>query len=127
MSASRQRWLLALSLGLNLFLLGFGAARWWLKGPRDGRRATHALMGTPPPALRARHEELRGARREVGDALAAEPYDPERLKRALDALRAATGRTQVLMHERLVERAGTLSASDRRALARARFVRELPE
>jgi uncharacterized membrane protein len=136
----RLSWALALSLGLNLFLLGFGSARWLRHEPREVRdsrelvvaeprsgrghgRLAH-LLGPPTPELRAQHDTLREARQRVGAALAAEPYDKVALTTALSELRAVTGQSQAMLHARLLERVGTLSLEERRALSNSRFLRE---
>jgi uncharacterized membrane protein len=136
--AKRLSWLLALSLGLNLFLIAYGGAR-WLRRP-DARAAhgeLHAhsgmgehrgrlgpLLGPPTPVLREQHQALGEARRAVGAALQAEPFDAEALRTALAVLRTKTSQGQELLHQKLVERASQMSVSERTELARSRFVRE---
>ncbi len=127
--ATRLSWALALSLGLNLFLLGMGAARWFHPhAPYAEHRGPHGrpgrFLGPPTPELRAQHDALREARARVGMALEAEPFDAKALSEALAALRSVTGRSQELLHAHLLERAPELSPSDRRALAESRFLRE---
>jgi len=134
----RLRWALALSIGLNLFLLAYGVTRWARghaaydptsmpgqhaeRGPRG--RGLGRLLGPPTPELREQHRALSEARRAVGSALEAQPYDAQRLEQALAALRQTTGRGQELLHQKLVVRAGELSAEERSKLAKSRFVRE---
>jgi uncharacterized membrane protein len=135
----RLSWALALSLLLNLFLLAYGVTRWARgsaaydapqpgvhhEGGRHlGERGLGRLLGPPTPELRGQHRALRDARRAVGDALKAEPYDRVRLEQALTRLRETTGSSQVLLHQKLLERAGELSADERDKLAKSRFVRE---
>lgn len=127
--------LLALSLGLNLFLLAYGGAR-WLRRPdtsalHAGRGEHHGrglgpLLGPPSPELRGQHRALSEARRNVGLALEAEPFDPEKLSLALAALRSSTSRSQEMLHQKLIERAAQLPPDARAKLAKSRFVRELP-
>lgn len=125
----RLSWALALSIGLNLFLVGFGSSRWLRarsRGDAHGRGGEHGLarfLGPSMTELRAQHRSLIEARRGVAAALQAEPYDARQLEAALSALRASTTKSQQALHERLLERAPTLSADERRELAKSRFVR----
>lgn len=129
----RLSWALALSLALNLFLLGFGSARWFR---RDMHGADHRpvarerpelprLLGEPTPELREQHRALREARRRVGDAIDAEPYDPARTASALETLRERTRKGQELLHAKLLERIAKLPPEQRHEFARKRFMREL--
>ena len=86
----RLSWALALSVGVNLFLLGFGATRAWrMHAPHaeHGRPGLMRMLGPPTPELRAQHDQLTAARKRVGAALEAEPYDRARAARALEELR----------------------------------------
>lgn len=130
----RLSWALAISLGLNLFLIGFGSARWLRarsqRGAWHGASGEHGLarfLGPSMTELRAQHRELMGARRAVGTALQAEPYDAQRLDQALSTLRATTSKNQQILHQRLLERAPTLTLDERRELAKSRFVRGAAE
>lgn len=135
----RLSWALALSIGLNLFLLGFGGARWWRMqrpheaphaephdGPHGRGHAVWRRLVPPTPELRAQHRTLSDARQAVRDALTAEPYDGAQLERTLGALRATTSKSQELLHERLVQEAAKLTPEQRRELANSRFVRGGP-
>lgn len=133
------RWLmvaLALSVTLNLFLLGFGAARWFhgphdMHGPgamrgmprRGGPLAMRELMrDLPEPrrqALRDTRQQLRGAQTAVRDALTAEPFDRDRLLHAFEQLQRSSSEAQRLMHENMAEIAPRLNADQRARLARA--------
>lgn len=137
--AKRLSWLLALSMGLNLFFIAYGASRWLRRPdmhgaaahPVDGRgehrgRGFGRLLGAPSPALRDQHRALSDARRGVGVALLAEPFDAQKLSSALDTLRTTTSRGQELLHQKLVERASQMTVSERTELAKSRFVREAP-
>jgi len=130
----RLGWLLALSMGLNLFLLAYGGARWLRRpdayGAHEGRAGHHGrglgpLLGPPTPELRGQHRALSEARRSVGLSLEAEPFDAQKLSDALATLRATTSRGQELLHQRLIERASQMPAEERAKLAQSRFVREL--
>ena len=137
--AKRLSWLLALSMGLNLFFIAYGGARWLRCSDAHGvevhaheGRSEHrgrglgTLLGPPTPELRDQHRALSEARRAVGVALQAEPFDAGTLRTALTALRTTTSRGQELLHQKLVERASQMSVSQRTELAKSRFVRELP-
>ncbi|HEY6876396.1 MAG TPA: periplasmic heavy metal sensor [Polyangiales bacterium] len=121
----RLSWALAISIGLNLFLLGFGAARAWRgHGGPAHRPGLMRMLGPPSPELRAQHHELEAARKRVAEAFAAEPYDRTRAEHALADLRARVTRSQELLHQHLLERADTLPPEERRRLAGQRFAPE---
>lgn len=138
-----KRWVLialVISAALNLFALGFIAARSLrphhhehhvargpFMGPRgmmregfgpEARPLLDAIMDRHRESLRGERSELRKARRAVRDALVAEPFDPAQLERALAGLRARTDSSQQRMHAALVELARTLPAEQRKLLAR---------
>jgi len=120
----RLSWALALSVGLNLFLLGFGATRAWRMHDahaQHGRPGLMRMLGPPTPALRAQHDALNAARKRVGVALDAEPYERAQAERALAELRVSATRGQELLHQRLLERADKLSPAERHQLAAQRF------
>lgn len=119
----RLSWALALSIGLNLFLVGFGAARAWRARPEHRPGLMHAL-GPPTPALRAQHDELVAARRRVGEALEAEPFDRKQAEQALAELREIAARSQGALHEHLVDRAAKMTPAERHRLAGTRFAGE---
>jgi uncharacterized membrane protein len=131
----RLGWLLALSMGLNLFLLAYGGARWLRRpdayGVHEGRAGHHGrglgpLLGPPTPELRGQHRALLEARRNVGLSLEAEPFDAQKLGAALATLRTTTSQGQQLLHQKLVERASQMPHDERAKLAKSRFERELP-
>lgn len=128
----RLSWALALSVALNLFLIGFGSARFMRREAhgaelraRFKREHPRLLLGAPTPELREQRRALELSRKQVADALLAEPYDRARLAEALRALRETTQRGQALLHEHLLGHAATLSAEQRRSLAQRRFLHEL--
>jgi uncharacterized membrane protein len=129
----RLSWALALSVGLNVFLLGFGTARWFQRrahssvddAPR-GPRGTHGIFGAPTPELRAKRSELRAARGQVGEALESEPFDRERMEEALANLREKTADGQRELHEHLLQRISTLPLEQRKRFAKSRYFREGP-
>jgi uncharacterized membrane protein len=119
----RLSWALALSVGLNLFLVGFGVAR-ALRAHGEHRPGLMHVLGPPTPALRAQHQELKAARRQVGEALQAEPFERARAEQALAALRKTAARSRELLHQRLLERAAQMSPEQRHKLAALRFAGE---
>lgn len=125
----RLSWALALSLGLNVFVLGFESARWFQRRAHSGEHAwtMQRPMHGRSPELKAERERLFEARRHVGEALAREPLERAQLEQAFAALREETSRGQKLLHERLIERAQNMSAEERRAFARGRFARDAPD
>jgi uncharacterized membrane protein len=130
----RLRWALALSIGLNLFLIGFGSSRWWrARSPHGawagpgGEHGLARLLGPSMGELREQHRALVDARRAVGAALQADPYDAKQLELALSTLRATTTHSQQALHDRLLKRAPTLTVEERREFAKSRFVRGAAE
>jgi len=136
---------LAVSVALNLFLVGFIAMRAYRGGShhergdrhgqelgpralgRDGDpqsdQAMRRVMQRREAALRAQGQKLRATRGAVSAAFRAEPFDARVLARELAELRAQTAESQRLMHEALVEVAPTLTPEQRARLAR-RALRE---
>lgn len=113
--------LLAISVALNLVLIGFLVGRRVHPGGRSG---------PPPPGLEQRRGELGAGRRaihhagsEVVSALTAEPFDAPRLERALAELRQVTVGGQEAAHRALVELATRSSPEERRRLAQRFSVR----
>lgn len=133
---------LCVSLALNLFLAGFLAARAAFgrrpHGPRDPRGPFAAMMEGEPgeadvvrevmrrhhDALRGERSRLRDARREVTEALAADPFERARLERALAETRAHTAASQRAMHDALVEIVDGLEPEQRGRFARRALRRE---
>lgn len=121
-------WLLALSAGLNLFLVGYWVARPKPAGSwRSGRPALERADAVPGlkqmlreqrPELRERRRALALARQAVSDALVAEPFERERLVAAFSALRVQTGGMQEVMHRGLTDLAERLPREDRKRLVR---------
>lgn len=128
-------WGLGLSLGVNVFLIGFLAARSF-KGrpPESAQFARGAAPRFADPELRAvfraRSGELRAqrqgvnqARQLVQTALKSQPFRPEELAAALDALRVQTAESQAAMHRELIGIASELTPEQRQRLAESRWVR----
>ena len=128
-------WALALSLGLNLLVLGAvaGAALtggWTERSARRGGGPEVALVRALPRAERAalrdvlrrhggRREDLRAA---LVAAVAAAPYDADGLRAVLDRAGAARRDAQAEAAEALAVAIGRLSEAERAALA-ARIAR----
>lgn len=129
--SSREKtltWLLALSIGLNLFLLGYWVAR--PKAPSGWRPSRHAverpdavpglrqMLREHRPELREQRRALAAARQAVSEALVAEPFERERLEAAFAELRQHTNGMQEVMHRRLTDFAQGLPREDRERLVR---------
>jgi uncharacterized membrane protein len=130
---------LALSLIVNLLLVGFLAGRMSGFGPPPGfgpdpttgffrllgflpddRRAAitpelRKQMGDLLPVLR----KMRGDQHDVFETLTAKPFDPDALAAALADLRTNLTAAQVASHHSFVEMAKSLTADERESLARA--------
>lgn len=143
----RQRWLtiaLAVSVAFNLFFLGVAAARWWqhrkwraerwsdgaslsvpaqrAAGERPERRHRRGrplswMTEAERAELRPRRQALVGIRRDAEQVLSADPFDPAKLQSTLEALRTETTQMQAAVHQKLQQRAATLSLEERRKLA----------
>lgn len=134
----RSRWLtlaVAISVALNLFFVGLFSAsafqRAEVGAERPGRDRSAAgsrqrwqrsrpfewMSEEQRSELRPRRKGLRAARREAAEALRAEPFEPERLRQALGALRHETDLIQASVHEYMLRRAASMSAEERRRLA----------
>ena len=133
------KWLvtgLAISLALNLVLVGFLAGRWLqAAGPPPGHDPAlllwPALKGVPAaerealrPVLRKSLREsrvqmrtIRRAQRSVQESLRSEPFVATELAGALDELRQALNDSQSARHATLVKVATRLSPDERRRLA----------
>ncbi len=130
---TRSRWAIValVSLGLNLFALGFFVSRGLREQTRPMERAPfglHQLLRSTEnsalrttlraqlDALRPQRQALRATRRAVREALEAEPFDSERARKALEELRAKRLSLEAQMHKLLVETASQLSVGDRKRL-----------
>jgi uncharacterized membrane protein len=131
--------LLAVSLAINVFILGFLAARAWQRpfagaggpgrAPATLFHADRVLGETSPGKLKwltreQRHElvprwrALRQSRREAEQALRAEPFDRAAFERALERVRGETINTQSTLHGLLVGLADGMTPEQRAELAR---------
>ncbi len=131
-------WLLAASVGLNLFLAGFWVARALRHRDFEQRRSAEmfhvgrALRGSKVAGVREKarahmqrarplRRELRAARAQVKRALEAETYNHTELESALQRLRAKSADVQEALHEALLDVADGLSVEERRALGEANW------
>jgi uncharacterized membrane protein len=129
--------LLAVSLALNVFILGFLAARAWQRPGAGGPGRTPAtlfhadrILGETSPGklkwltreqrqeLVPRWRALREARRDAEQALRAEPFDRASFERALERVRGETVNTQSTLHGLLVGLAEGMTPEQRAELAR---------
>jgi uncharacterized membrane protein len=128
--------LIVASLSMNLFVLGFVAAN----GVRAAQAPAAALVRTlpepgrvpapplPPPErivqintkdVRPSQMAVRKANEEVTAALRAEPYDAQRLAKALDNLRVAAANSQHAVHSAMLVAVNGMSAEQRARFAEA--------
>ena len=142
MTTARATWrfglavTLAVSVALNLALIGFLAGRFLAPDaplmrldpglqmlqavrhfPEQRREALRPLVkGERGEWLRGLRD-IRAAQRAVNDALRAEPFSPEALTDALARFRGALDRGQAEGHKRLVRLAAELTPAERAELA----------
>jgi uncharacterized membrane protein len=133
---------LAVSVSINLFLIGFITARFAVRsdtmipfgeeappgGPVSLFGATEVL-GNPQPMKRLlrkhmkdfkpKRKQLKEARHRVARALATEPFDPKLLHSELGNLRQATRDSQRAIHNALVDLAISLTPEQRQRLAQS--------
>ena len=87
------------------------------RGSRRGRGAPLSWMTEAERAeLRSQRRALIGIRRDAEQVLGADPFDTAKFQTALQALRAETAQIQTTVHEKLLQRAVTLSPEERRKL-----------
>jgi uncharacterized membrane protein len=138
-SARKWRWLLLISVALNLVFVGGLAALWW-KGPpgpwRGGasqtafglmkfsrelpderRDAVRRHLKEARPVLKAAQVELRQARAKAAEVLGSASYTPEAMRAALDAVAATDNRLRSMGTDALMKAIGELTADDRQKLA----------
>lgn len=130
---TRIKWLLAISLVLNVFLIGGiagGVYRWWSVGPqtaavqRSLRMAAEALPAERRDTFRdtlrnARRDvqptvrEARESRRELARLLAAPQFDRPAVEAALGRARQADAIIRARVEREVVEFASTLPEAER--------------
>lgn len=137
------RYLLLLSLALNLALgAALVAMHWQHRHPGHAEAGERRWARVPTPRhllrvleepdrtilrevfqrhrenLRSHYHPLGVARRELAEALRAEPFDPAAMQRAFDRMRGAEGGTANAMHAFMLELATRISADGRQRIAR---------
>ena len=136
----RYRWLLLLSLALNLGLASALVAHHWRGDERhgsaerrwsrlpDSRQLARVLGDADQRILRqvldSHREQIGGqfrplgdARRDVAQALRAEPFDPQRLSLAFARMRGSEGAMGQAMHDFMLDLATQVSADGRQRIA----------
>ena len=124
----RRRWLvigLVVSLGINVFAIGWAGARWAIYGAHEGWRFGDAHPAVAEswrqhgPAVRSMQLDAAAALREAAGALETEPFDQVAYDQALAKL-AGTGReflgTGTAIGQEL---GGKLAPDERNSAARA--------
>ena len=129
-TTKRLGWVLAISLGLNLFLVGFGAMRFL---GSDNPRATarerrnervEELLGPPTAEMREARKRIAENREAVLGRLSAEKFNQDQAFLALSELRTSIMMAQELLHEQILHRFPSVPVEERRKFAEAHFKRE---
>ena len=134
----RSRWILFISLALNLFFVGACVAlawrhyAWERHGPWNPasriERLAHALPPGDAENLRAEfraHQKnvetavatYRQAQRGTRQALGAEPFNPDALRAAMAEARAARGKLDEALQDVIATAGATMTPEGRRSLA----------
>jgi len=125
---------LVISLGLNLLIIGFIAARatdhHWRPGPDfsvgtiaeqlspESRDALRESMRAHRDDIRAGFRGMRDARRQVRDLLTAEDFNRDAVDQAFADVRAQHDRIQIAMQQAFIDAASQMPREDREHLAR---------
>jgi uncharacterized membrane protein len=141
-SNPKLRTALLLSLAVNVLLAAALAAGAWRQSHRGGEAGGgpmrmpgpgqiarvlpeadqpvfRELMSTRRGEMRPRIVEARRARRDVRDALLAEPFDAKAFDAAMAEMRLRDGEVIAFAHGLLAEAAGKVSPEGRKAIAKA--------
>lgn len=86
--------------------------------PEDQRRAVRRAFRSAFSDAREQRLRVREARRELGQLLGAETYDPEAVRQGFEELRNADAVMKSQLHDTLAEQFGTLTADQRQAILR---------
>lgn len=132
-SPRRLPYWLTVSLLVNLLLLGLIAGlalRSGSQGDRgeghhkfgsdlsqEDRRAMFRLMRVSLQETESERQVRDEARKELGDVLSDEPYDPEAVREAFGKLRVADESVHAAAHEAMILRLGALPAEQRAVIA----------
>src|SRR4029453_3140673 len=137
LSGSRAKWLIgvaAVSLCVNLFLVGSMAGHWWPRGhggPDGPRRGIEAMIAGVPEDLRplikqkfeaanpqfeAQREKIRAARDKVAAAAEAEPFDPAAFDQSFKDLQAEMDGMGAIAHQTIREILPQIPAAQRKQL-----------
>lgn len=140
MSMTPRRWAIFFfsSLVLNLFLAGLivaGAIKWdrgrhyrgavltvpWAARVigEEVRPAARKLFRERAPEMRARHRAMGQSYRAAGQLMGAENFDRAAFLAALETVRAARSRAQILSHQSMADFLQKLTPGQRRRLAEA--------
>lgn len=135
------RYLLLLSLALNLGLGASLVASHWHHRPDEpsaserrwaripdprmfarsldeaDRKVLSAVLEAHRPALGAHFRPLGVARRQLAEALRAEPFDPAAMQQAFEGMRGAEAGTAQAMHAFMLELATKVSPAGRQRIA----------
>ena len=128
LATRRLSWALALSLGLNLFLIGFGVMRWMErrdphKQRRERREQIEALLGPPTADMIEQRGKIAATRKKVVTVLSAETFSQDRAFNALAELRTVISVAQELLHEQIVSRFPNTPVEQRKKFAEQHFSR----
>lgn len=126
------------SVALNLLLVGVVLGRF--VGPQPGAAridpivGMHRLIRNLPEeraealapyyreyfsALRPRFRELRGAQRQIREAMMTDPLDVDALRTAMESFQSQLSRSQAAAREAFISLVGALTPAERRALVDA--------
>ena len=128
LATRRLSWALALSLGLNLFLVGFGVMRWMERRDshrqrRERRAQAEALLGAATQEMIEQRGKIASTRNKVVTVLSAQEFSQDRAFNALGELRTVISVAQELLHEQIVQRFPKIPVEQRKKFAEEHFTR----
>lgn len=137
LTGSRAKWLIgiaAVSLCVNLFLVGSMAGHWYPRGhggPDGPRRGLEAMIAGMPedlrplikerfeaakPQFQAQRDNIRAARDKVTTAAEAEPFDPAAFDQAFEELQQSMAGMGAIAHQTIREILPQIPAEQRKQL-----------